>query len=57
LVQRDQGGANPDASFVSVRELARMLGVSRATIYRGVGSGEIPHVRVSNAIRIPVLVR
>ncbi|HEX9049464.1 MAG TPA: helix-turn-helix domain-containing protein [Anaeromyxobacter sp.] len=39
---------------MSVRELAWMLGVSRATVYRGVESGVIPHVRVSNAIRIPL---
>ena len=42
---------------MSVRELARMLGVSRATVYRGVESGEIRRVRVSNAIRIPVRFR
>ncbi len=57
MVQRDRGVADPDARFVSVRELARILGVSRATVYRGVDSGEIPHVRVSNAIRIPIRVR
>jgi excisionase family DNA binding protein len=34
-----------------------MLGVSRGTVYRGIGSGEIPHVRASNAIRIPVRFR
>jgi hypothetical protein len=33
-----------------------MLGVSRATVYRGIDCEEIPHVRVSNAIRIPVRV-
>jgi excisionase family DNA binding protein len=57
VVQRGRGLAGPDARFVSVGELARMLGVSRATVYRAVGSGQIPHVRVSNAIRIPLAVR
>ncbi len=40
------------ARYLSVREYARVLGVSRATVYRAVASGDIPHVRVSNAIRI-----
>jgi excisionase family DNA binding protein len=39
---------------MSVRECARLLDVSTATVYRAVAQGEIPHVRVSNAIRIPV---
>jgi len=32
-----------------------MLGVSRATIYKAVWRGELPYVRVSNAIRIRVV--
>jgi excisionase family DNA binding protein len=40
--------------WVSVRELAAMLRVSTSTVYQAVAAGEIPHVRVSNAIRIPV---
>jgi len=40
--------------YLSVRECARLLRVSTATVYRAVASGEIPHIRVSNAIRIPV---
>jgi excisionase family DNA binding protein len=39
---------------VSVREYAELLGVSRATVYKAVAAGEIPHFRVSNMIRIPV---
>ncbi len=38
--------------WVSVRELAAMLRVSTSTVYQAVAAGEIPHVRVSNAIRI-----
>ncbi len=40
--------------WVSVRELAAMLRVSTSTVYQAVAAGEIPHVRVSNAIRIAV---
>jgi excisionase family DNA binding protein len=40
--------------WVSVRELAAMLRVSASTVYQAVAAGEIPYVRVSNAIRIPV---
>jgi excisionase family DNA binding protein len=39
---------------VTVREYAGVLGVSTATVYRAVASGEIPHIRVSSAIRIPI---
>lgn len=38
--------------WVSVRELAEMLRVSTSTVYQAVAAGEIPHVRVSNVIRI-----
>jgi excisionase family DNA binding protein len=40
--------------WVSVRELAAMLRVSTSTVYQAVAAGEIPHVRVSNAIRIAI---
>jgi excisionase family DNA binding protein len=40
--------------WVSVRELATMLRVSTSTVYQAVAAGQIPHVRVSNAIRIAV---
>jgi len=52
LVQRTASGA--EVAYVSVRECARELGVSTATVYRTVALGQIPYVRVSNAIRIPV---
>ena len=32
--------------------VAEVLGVSRATAYRLVDSGELPHYRVANAIRV-----
>ena len=38
--------------LLSVREVAARLGVSTATVYKLCERGELPHVRVSNAIRI-----
>jgi excisionase family DNA binding protein len=40
--------------WVTVRELAAILRVSTSTVYQAIEAGQIPHVRVSNAIRIPV---
>jgi excisionase family DNA binding protein len=36
----------------TVREVARLLRVSRATVYRLVSVGKLSHARVSNSIRI-----
>jgi len=38
--------------LLSVREVAARLGVSTATVYKLCEQGELPYVRVSNAIRI-----
>src|SRR5258707_11914070 len=38
--------------LLSVRELAARLGGSTATVYKLCECGELPHIRVSNAIRI-----
>jgi excisionase family DNA binding protein len=38
---------------LTVKEAARALRVSTATVYRLVAEGRIAHARVSNAIRIP----
>ncbi len=40
--------------WVSVGELAAILRVSRSTVYQAVAAGQIPHVRVSNAIRVAI---
>jgi excisionase family DNA binding protein len=52
VVQR--GPEVGDARYLGVREYARLLGVSTATVYKAVRRGEIAHVRVSSVIRIPV---
>jgi excisionase family DNA binding protein len=43
------GGAE---NLMSVRMAAEFLGVSTATLYKICDRGELPHVRVSNAIRL-----
>ena len=40
--------------FMTVREVAKRLGVCRATVYQLCERGELRHVRVSNVIRVPV---
>jgi len=39
--------------LLTVRDVAEILSVSRATVYRLVDTGELMHVRVANSIRIP----
>jgi excisionase family DNA binding protein len=38
--------------MLTVREAARRLGVSTATVYKLCATGELAHVRVLNAVRI-----
>ncbi len=40
-------------SLLTVAEVARHLGVCRATVYRICRERRLDHVRVSNAIRVP----
>jgi len=45
----------PEQQYVSISKAARILGVSRPTIYSKVKSGELKAVRISsNTIRIPI---
>ena len=44
-----QGGAG---QLLTVRDVADRLGVCTAIVYKLVDRGDLPHVRVSNAIRI-----
>ncbi len=44
-----RGGAE---DLLAVRDVARRLAVAPATVYRLCDRGELPHVRVSNAIRV-----
>ena len=36
-----------------VPKVAQLLDVSRSTVYAGVANGEIPSIRIGDAIRIP----
>jgi len=40
--------------LLSVRQVAALLGVCAATVYRMCEQGELEHFRVRNAIRVPV---
>ena len=39
--------------FLTVAEVARLMRVSRMTVYRLVHSGELPAVRVGRSFRVP----
>lgn len=39
---------------LTVRQVAGVLRVNRATVYAGAANGKIPHVRIGHALRIPV---
>jgi excisionase family DNA binding protein len=43
---------SPGSPLLSVKEVARHLGVCTATVYRLCDEGRLSHVRVLNAIRI-----
>jgi excisionase family DNA binding protein len=47
------GSVAPPGEFLTVREAARVLKVSKATVYRLCAREELGHVRVLNSIRIP----
>ena len=55
VVRTPGAGEAGSIRFLTVRYVAQALRVSRATVYKAIASGSVPHVRVSNAIRIPVL--
>lgn len=45
--------ARSEAVFESVDELARELGISRASAYEGLRSGAIPHLRLNKRYILP----
>jgi excisionase family DNA binding protein len=53
LVSRtgDPGDQVPQR-LLTVREVAKALNVSTSTVYKLCEEGKLPHVRVSNAIRV-----
>ena len=48
----DSEGWRPARSLLSVRQVAKLLGVCPATVYALCGQRKLPHHRVLNAIRI-----
>jgi len=49
---KPQASELPSEPLLSVKEVAAQLAICRATAYRLCESGELPHIRVSNSIRI-----
>ncbi|PSR20287.1 MAG: hypothetical protein C7B45_15575 [Sulfobacillus acidophilus] len=39
--------------FLTVAEVARILDMSKIHLYRRIDQGEIPHIKIGGAIRIP----
>jgi len=55
LADRGKDGNDaPDTVAFTVREVAAILRVCPATVYAMVERGELPHIRVANAIRVVV---
>ena len=46
-----QGGLER-GKLLTVAQVAERLGLCRATVYRLVAEGELPHIRVGNSIRL-----
>ncbi|WP_225409264.1 helix-turn-helix domain-containing protein [Stigmatella hybrida] len=44
--------AGEPGRLLTVREVAARLGVCRATVYRLCSQGALPHIRLSNAVRV-----
>ncbi len=42
-----------EMSFMTVAEVAKVMRVSKMTVYRLVHSGELPSVRVGRSFRVP----
>jgi excisionase family DNA binding protein len=53
LRSRRAMGAVVPGAFLTVREAARRLKVSTATVYKACARGKMPCVRVLNVLRIP----
>jgi excisionase family DNA binding protein len=47
-----RGAGAGAAALLTVRDVAAQLGVCAATVYQLVSEGQLPHVRVLNAIRV-----
>jgi excisionase family DNA binding protein len=50
---REKDRPTPVRETYTPEELARILGISRNGVYRGLRDGTIPHVRIGNRYVIP----
>ena len=48
--------SRPEAKTVGVKDAARELGVSPATLYNAIKANRFPHIKVGSSIRIPKVV-
>jgi excisionase family DNA binding protein len=51
---RDADAAQGGGPLLTVREVAARLRLSTATVYKLCRSGALRHVRISNAVRVPM---
>ena len=51
--QRTPAGPGEPPAFYSVAATARLLGMSEMTLYRAIGAGEFPAVRIRGRIIVP----
>ncbi len=49
----DSGDKIPEVTFLTVAEVARVMRVSKMTVYRLVHSGALEAVRVGRSFRVP----
>ena len=43
----------PENRFISIRELAKMLGISRIAVYKKVKKGQVKAIRIGRSFAIP----
>ena len=53
IMASSNSGDISEAKFLTVAEVARVMRVSKMTVYRLVHSGELPAVRVGRSFRVP----
>lgn len=47
------GAATPETLLLTVAQAARLLGIGTTLAYALIGRGELPHVRLGRAVRVP----
>lgn len=52
-MDNEQPATTNRPAMLTVPEAARWLRVSKNTVYRAIRAGQLPHIKVSDCIRIP----